>query len=318
MANKKVDVEIVKDVLKKIGKEECDVDVNNNKALLNYLFLVCQHIISTSGSEWKTAGKNGKTTNLQHDIKSAQETAKEALDIADYTCQRGKKGNFILTSPPNEGKGWKSLFEPHDEQDTRSLTERTLDLVQDCYGVRIPESDVTAVHKLKGNSVILRIWNRKNEAPYHKLVASIKKGGVNPSKNPPKNGGGEVSVEDKGVGARDEVSDKSEKGETQLPATIKKEIPRQRFFINFQLTKHRYKILGHVKQLKKEGKIAKFDTTQNGDVNMTVRHGEKPVWLTLYPKNENSFTYSIEDIDNYLPNHIGEKAESKPKFASKN
>ncbi|MCP4055224.1 MAG: hypothetical protein GY739_19725 [Mesoflavibacter sp.] len=318
MANKKVDVEIVKDVLSKIGKEKIEVDINNNKALLNYLFLVCQHIISTSGTEWKTAGKNGKTTNIQHDIKSAQATAREALDTADYTCQRGKKGNFILTSPPNEEKGWKSLFEPHDEQDTRSLTERTLDLVHECYGVRIPESDVTAIHKLKGNSVILRIWNRKNEAPYHHLVASIKKGGIKPSKNSPKDGGGKVSGEDEGVGARDEVSDKSEKCEDQLPATRAKVIPRQRFFINFQLTRNRYKILGHVKKLKKEGKIAKFDTTQNGDVNMTVKHGEKPVWLTFYPKNENSITYSIEDIDKYLPTHIGVKAEPKPKFVRKN
>ena len=51
---------------------------------------------------------------------------------------------------------------------------------------------------------------------------------------------------------------------------------------------------------------------------MTVNHGEKPVWLTFYPKNENSSTYSIEDIDMYLPNHIGEKSESKPKFVNKN
>ena len=127
-----------------------------------------------------------------------------------------------------------------------------------------------------------------------------------------------MSGEDKREGARAEVSDKSKKCEAQLPATSETDIPRQRFFINFQLSKNRYKILGHVKQLKREGKIAKFDTTQNGDVNMTVKYGEKPVWLTYYPKNEKSFTYSIEDIDNYLPNHIGVKAEPKPKFASKN
>ena len=77
---------------------------------------------------------------------------------------------------------------------------------------------------------------------------------------------------------------------------VKSNIPRQRFFINFQLTKNRYKILGHIKILKKKGIIHKFDTNQNGDINMTVKEGEKPVWLTYYPKSENSFTYTISDI----------------------
>ena len=325
---KKVDVEVVKDVLKKIGREKCEVDVNNNKALLNYLFIVCQHIISTSGSEWKTVGKDGKCTNLKDDVKTAKAEAKEALNTADYSLQRNLKGNFILTSPPNVEKGWKSLFEPHDEQDTRTLTERTLDLVQECYGVRIPESDITAVHELKNNSVLLKIWNRKNGSPYFDLVSAVKRGGVKKS-DIPKNGGGALRGEGvknegygdqkEGEGDKKEGEDMTKKCDSSHPGPkVKSYIPRQRFFINFQLTKNRYKILGHIKFLKKKGSIHKFDTNQNGDINMTVKEGEKPVWLTYYPKSENSFTYTISDIDSYLPKHVGVKSDTKPKYVKKN
>ena len=38
---------------------------------------------------------------------------------------------------------------------------------------------------------------------------------------------------------------------------------------------------------------------------MTVKEGEKTVWLIYYPICENSFTYTISDIDSYLPKHVG-------------
>ena len=48
---------------------------------------------------------------------------------------------------------------------------------------------------------------------------------------------------------------------------------------------------------------------------MTVKEGEKPVWLTYYPKSENSFTYTISKR---ITKHVGVKSDTKPKYVKKN
>ena len=45
---------------------------------------------------------------------------------------------------------------------------------------------------------------------------------------------------------------------------------------------------------------------------MTVKEGEKPVWLTYYPKIKNLFTCTISD------KHVGVKSDTKPKYVKKN
>ena len=58
-------------------------------------------------------------------------------------------------------------------------------------------------------------------------------------------------------------------------------------YINFQLTKRRSAILFHLRNLKREGKIAKFYSDEGGSIALRTREGSPKVKLTNFPINKN-------------------------------
>ena len=58
-------------------------------------------------------------------------------------------------------------------------------------------------------------------------------------------------------------------------------------YINFQLTKRRTAILFHLRNLKREGKIAKFYSDEGGSIALRTREGSPKVKLTNFPINKN-------------------------------
>ena len=65
----------------------------------------------------------------------------------------------------------------------------------------------------------------------------------------------------------------------------KKEIP---IFLNFQLTKRRSTILFHLRTLKREGKIFKYYSDENGTISVRVKEGGSKVKLTSFPSQRNT------------------------------
>ena len=64
---------------------------------------------------------------------------------------------------------------------------------------------------------------------------------------------------------------KSGKGKAEVP-----------LFINFQMTKRRSTILFHLRNLKREGKIAKYYSDESGSISLRVKEGGAKIKLTNY------------------------------------
>ena len=69
---------------------------------------------------------------------------------------------------------------------------------------------------------------------------------------------------------------KSGKGKAEIP-----------IFINFQMTKRRSTILFHLRTLKREGKISKYYSDENGNISIRVKEGGSKLKLTNYQVNRN-------------------------------
>ena len=72
-------------------------------------------------------------------------------------------------------------------------------------------------------------------------------------------------------------------------------------FFNFQLTKRRSKLLFKIRQLKKDGKISKFYSDENGMLTVMVKkkeNGGKKEKVTYYNKNKDGppKTFTEEEL----------------------
>ena len=65
----------------------------------------------------------------------------------------------------------------------------------------------------------------------------------------------------------------------------RKDIP---IFLNFQLSRRRSTILFLLRGLKREGKISKFYSDENGSIAIRVREGSQKVKLTNFPAQRNT------------------------------
>jgi hypothetical protein len=310
----------VNDTFKKLSIDY-KIDVTNNDNLLKGMFLLLMKLVpmipgiggtESGGSSdgWEQVTKKGVHKNLKEIKKEVRQNG----DIADFVWQRGQKGNFIITSPADLEKGIKSRILPEAELSIGvSFEDHILKLIKETYGVSVPKGDIQACHPLGKNSAIIKIWNRRNGAAFHKLVQAVKCGGIPKpfmGKLPERNVGGT----DEGRVASEGVSTGERKGEEQ-----KGELgtggdsgsggqlggekgSRPNLFINFHLTRKRYALLGHLKKLKREKKISKFYTNENGDISIKIKHQDKKVNLTIDQNDQDSisFTYTPEDVDNLL------------------
>ena len=111
-------------------------------------------------------------------VNELENELREQGDELDETRQRSLKGNLILSSPSIPSKSVVSLIKSDKqlEEDKELLSDHILGLVKEKYAVDVPHGDVQALHRLPNGNIILRLWNRKPDSAWSKLVSGIRSG----------------------------------------------------------------------------------------------------------------------------------------------
>ena len=156
----------------------------------------------------------------------------------------------VILSSPNLGRGKRSLIKAPDQLDT-DVTTHALNLIQQKYNVLIPAEDVQACHHLKSSHS-----NDKTA-----ILIRIWNRRAN-----------------------------------SAWTALKKNIltgqgnPSLNLYVNFQLTKRRNTLAYNLRQLKKEGKIVKFYTDENGHLAFKKSDTSQKKKIT-YELSETDSTY---------------------------
>ena len=188
----------------------------------------------------------------------------------------------MICSPDILQKNLKTILPTLDDNlPEQEYTRQVLDLVEEHYGVRVPEADVIALHPLKNKgSADLKIWNRKLGSAYQKLTKAIKRGG-------------------KAKAQRDQEAERNEneheKGEKEK-GEKEKEKKKVNFFLTFQTTYRRSALIQKCKSLKKAGRIEKFSSNENGQISVTLNGGEF-VKITVDPYDKSTKTFTEDELE---------------------
>ena len=110
------------------------------------------------------------------------------------------------------------------------------------------------------------------------------KGPKNTKKEGPYSEACEGSAEGQGEGAQNDGAKKLRKGICP------------NFWLTFQLTKRRSDLIKKLKELKKDGKISRFTSNENGVINLVRNKGEAPKRLTMDYRVDHSKTYYIAEL----------------------
>ena len=132
---------------------------------------------SISNPRYKNITHQQQTEEDQMGLLNLADELQHQADEVDEMKQQAMKGNFIISSPNINGKT--SIIMSDEELETKgiSLYQHMIDLIKLKFGIVIPVGDISSCHRVEnGNNVILKIWNRRSDAAYWKLVKAIKKG----------------------------------------------------------------------------------------------------------------------------------------------
>ena len=152
--------------------EQNDVDPTDLTAVLNLLIqsvtVLTNHIKSLDTNK---VGTGGVSSVIAEKIRVQE-------DEMDECRQRSLHGNLIVTSQAIPQKNKVSLLKSDQQlsQENQTITEHIINLVKEKYDVTLPQSDIQACHRLPNNSVIIRMWNRKIDSAWSKIVDGIKTG----------------------------------------------------------------------------------------------------------------------------------------------
>ena len=148
-----------------------DVDPSDLAAVLNLLIqtvtVLTNHIKSLSPN---TIGGTGEVS------KEVADKIREQEDELDESRQRSLHGNLIITSQNQSNKVSLIKFDQQLQQENLTLADHTIQLVKEKFDVVLSLSDIQACHRMPNNSIILRIWNRRNDSAWSQIVDSIKSG----------------------------------------------------------------------------------------------------------------------------------------------
>lgn len=252
------------------------IDTSSHKSLISGLIEALFRVVSDGENAWQTVESSQQ--------KKSKNQERNNTDRIDALAQRNLKGNFIIHSPENQGKGLTSLLKRESDLGEESYVDHVRGLVESHYGVDIPRSDIAACHPLSNGAAILKIWNRKNCAPYHKLVAAVKVGGKF------------------GLQQKQRARDKKQGGEGEKEEKGTEEVKRPNLFLTFQLTRRRSELVKHLKTLKKSRKISSFTTDQNGLITFKKTFDSEKIFVTVKCDEEDSDkrTLWISEIDSMV------------------
>lgn len=112
--------------------------------------------------------------------KSSESQAAQMDDVK----QRQLKGNFLLTSKKTDDKESVILTDEILSSKSVKLESHVNELLKAKYNIEIPIEDIQACHRLKSkDTILLKIWNRRSDSAYWKLIDAMKSGGVNKNIN---------------------------------------------------------------------------------------------------------------------------------------
>ena len=116
------------------------------------------------------AVQKSNSSNMEQRIRSQE-------DELDEHKQRGFKGNLIISSQhfPNSRKSTLIKSDEELKKEGVNLTSHVVNLVKTKYNVDLPLADIQACHRVN-NSILLRIWNRKEGSAWSKINEGIKSG----------------------------------------------------------------------------------------------------------------------------------------------
>ena len=152
-----------------------EVDETDLNGVLNHLLGAVRVLTDTVQSmRGAVVGADSGGTSA-----AIEKRVRQTEDELDECRQRGLKGNLILTSLANNEKGKVCLIKTDEQlsQEGLSLTNHMIQLVKNKYDVVLPPSDIQACHRLPNKSVVLRLWNRKEDSAWSKIVGVYQEGG---------------------------------------------------------------------------------------------------------------------------------------------
>ena len=269
------DIAKLKLQLEKLGMD-IKIDFNNIQSIVSGLLLA----LTTAVGD-REGWQDSRVKNIEKDVDTLKKQQREVDDSQDAMWQRNLKGNFIINSPDNPEKGLKTELLTDDQLKEKNITftEHVIGLVKEHYDVDMPSEDISACHRLKNGAALLKVWNRKNESAYQKLVGAVRSGGK--------------------AGA--------ERKKMRADKTPAQDLPRRNVFICFHMTRRRSELIKKLKSEKKAHKITRFSSNQNGSITMTW----KP--LENGPEKSITITRNWDDIDGktYTPSEIDELIRPK-------
>ena len=181
-------VDLLVSTLKSDGdaNDQFNIDPHDTGSIIKHLltaFLMMHKEVAKlkeevqDGGGWQEAGGAGK--EAKKEVEKLQERIRAQEDETDEVRQRSLKGNLILSSPQNADKNLHTLLKSDETlaAERTSLTDHVLDLINTKYGVRIPKSDLQALHRLPNSSIVIRVWNRTEGSAWSVLINRIKMGG---------------------------------------------------------------------------------------------------------------------------------------------
>ena len=273
------DIAKLKLQLEKLGMD-IKIDFNNIQSIVSGLLLA----LTTAVGD-REGYQDPRVKNIEKDVDTLKKQQRELDDSQDAMWQRNLKGNFIINSPDNPEKGLKTEILTDDQlkEKNTTFTEHIIGLVKEHYGVDMPPEDISACHRLKNGAALMKVWNRKNESAYSKLVNAVRTGGK--------------------AGA--------ERKKMRADKTPAKDLPKRNVFICFQMTRRRSELIKKLKSEKKANKITKFSSNQNGAITMTwkptANGSEKSVTLTKSWDDTQGKTFTTDEIDELLRPKSSEK-----------
>ena len=169
----------------------------------------------------------------------------------DEARQREMKGNILLSSPNRPDKPTLMVAKRSaDNTQLETTTDMCRRLIKEKTGVDIPESDVSACHRLRDEtSYILAIKNRREGSGWETLSAGMITG-----RKEPKRGRDSPNFESNNL------------------------------YLNFQLTSKRSSIVKQAKLARKAGLLVKYSVNENGRITVVkdkAAHGQKFKWQAV-------------------------------------
>ena len=226
-------------------EEEILVDPTDVGSIIKSL-VTCFHMLSEEIRSLKAQGggaqsRMGENPLLEEGEGRMSERIRTLEDELDNNKQRDLKGNLVISSKANKYN--QSVIKSEQEL-CIPLVDHVRNLLEEKYGVDVPEDNIQACHRLPNGSIILRIWKRTENSAWSSLTSAIRTGGKK----------------------------------------------AMHFYANFHLTHRRSGLLYALRQYKKEGKIFKFFSNENGALAFKRTESSAKTFITFFRNDKSGKT----------------------------